>query len=211
MLDGVTLPVHVAPPWLGVNCGSSSAGIRRTSAMRSSVVTRRRGPPHGTKFVTADPSAIKKRLTEIERDLDLDPVVELCRFETPRGHVVVSITDRLERSCRKGKVWKSHAMLTAIKNAQYGLDPTRLRSRGGADGVFLVDRSFRPANEMMRKLFDRFLDKPDPLVAVLASRLATRPEDLIPVRVVSHHLRLLGLLIEQEKAWHLVLVDYDDT
>ena len=156
-------------------------------------------------------SALKKRLTDIEAELDSDPMLELCRFETPGGKVVVSITDRLRRSCRRGKVWKSNAMLTALKNAQYGLDRTRPRSRGGADGVFLLDRSFQPANEMMRKLFDRFLDKPDPLVAVLASRLATRAEDLVPVRVVSHHMRLLGILVERVDASQLVLVDYDDT
>ncbi len=156
-------------------------------------------------------SALKKRLTDIEAKLDSDPVLELCRFETPLGKVVLSITERLRRSCRRGKVWKSNAMLTALKNAQYGLDRTRPRSRGGADGVFLLDRGFQPPNEMMRKLFDRFLDKPDPLVAVLASRFAIRAEELVPVRVVSHHMRLLGVLVEREDASQLVLVDYDDT
>lgn len=156
-------------------------------------------------------SALKKRLSDIEDDLDNEPMLELCRFETPGRTVVVWVTDRFRRSCRKGKVWKSNAMLTALKNAQYGLDRTRPRSRGGTDGVFLLDRGFRPPNEMMRKIFDRFLDKPDPFVAVLASRLATSAEDLVPVRVVSHHMRLLGVLVEQEDASQLVLVDYDDT
>ncbi len=35
--------------------------------------------------------------------------------------------------------------------------------------------------------------------------------DLIPVRLVSHHLRLLGVLKHDEKSDTLVLVDYDDT
>ena len=156
-------------------------------------------------------SALKIRLSQIEAELDNAPVVELCRFDARGVEVVVSLTRRLRRSCRRGKVWKSNAMLTALKNAQYGLDRTRPRSRGGADGVFLLDRGFQPPNEMMRKLFDRFLDKPDPLVAVIAARFAVRAEDLVAVRVVSHHMRLLGVLVEREPATHLVLVDYDDT
>jgi len=158
-----------------------------------------------------DLSALKKRVSDIEIELDSHAVVELCRFETPGGKVVLSVTDLLRRACRKGKVWKSNAMLTALKNVQYGLDRTRMRSRGGADGVFLLDRGFQPANEMMRKLFDRFLDKPDPLVAVLAARFTTRVEDFVPVRVVSHHMRLLGVFLERADASQLVLVDYDDT
>jgi len=154
---------------------------------------------------------LKTQLSQIEAELDKAPVVELCRFDVSGGKVVVWITHRLRRSCRRGKVWKSNAMLTALKNARYGFDRTRPRSRGGADGVFLLDRGFQPPNEMMRKLFDRFLDKPDPLVAVIASRFAVRAEDLVAVRVVSHHMRLLGVLVEGDRASHLVLVDYDDT
>jgi hypothetical protein len=153
---------------------------------------------------------LKKRLTEIESELDSGAFVSFATVPTPGGDLRVVVTDRLRKACRKGKIWKSPAMLTALKNAQYGLDRNRSRSRGGSDGIFLLDRTFHPPNEMMRKLFDRFLDKPDPLVALLMSRLKVRLDDLIPVRVVSHHMRLLGVLVERPEAT-LVLVDYDDT
>jgi hypothetical protein len=38
-------------------------------------------------------------------------------------------------------------------------DERQARSAGGRDGIFAMGRTFRPANEMMTKLFDRFLDK----------------------------------------------------
>lgn len=158
-----------------------------------------------------DLSALKARVTSIEELFESDIAVELCHFDTPHGKLVLSLTERLRHSCRKGKVWKSNAMLTALKNTQYGFDRTRTRSRGGADGVFLLDRTFEPRNEMMRKIFDRFLDKPDPLVAQLSARFAVAAEEFVPVRVVSHHLRLLGVLIEREEAAQLVLVDFDDS
>lgn len=158
-----------------------------------------------------DLSTLKRRITEIESTLEGAPFVELCSFDTPGGEVSVALTERLRKACKKGKVWKSSAMLTALKNAQYGLDRTRPRSRGGADGVFLLDRDFHPANEMTRKLFDRFLDRPDPLVGAIADALGVRAAELVAVRVVSHHMRLLGVLIDRGEASQLVLVDYDDT
>ncbi|NOU28879.1 MAG: hypothetical protein HOO96_13325, partial [Polyangiaceae bacterium] len=60
-------------------------------------------------------------------------------------------------------------------------------------------------------VFDRFLDKPDPLVATIATTFGVAPGALSPVRLVSHHLRLLGVLAAQGNAAQLVLVDYDDT
>ena len=156
-------------------------------------------------------STLKQLLTDIEAELDTHPVIDLCDFDTPGGKLAVSATERLRHSCRRGKVWKSTAMLTALKNAQYGLDERHARSRGGADGVFLLDRGFRPPNEMMRKIFDRFLDKPDPLVSVLAARFGVQADELIPVRVVSHHMRLLGVFVARTDVSRLALVDYDDT
>lgn len=154
-----------------------------------------------------DLGELKQRLEGLE-DAEM---AELVTFPTPFGAVTVWITARLRKACRKGKVWKSPGMLTALKNAAYGLDPTRQRSRGGADGIFLLDRAFRPENEMMRRVFDRFLDKPDPLVATIAKTFGVAPGALSPVRVVSHHLRLLGVLTRQPAAAQLVLVDYDET
>ncbi len=153
-------------------------------------------------------------LAELEERLDAiedAEIAELVTFPTPFGAVTVWITARLRKACRKRKIWKSPGMLTALKNAAYGLDPARQRSRGGADGIFLLDRAFRPENEMMRKVFDRFLDKPDPLVSTIAATFSVVPTALTPVRLVSHHLRLLGVLATQGTAAQLVLVDYDDT
>ena len=158
-----------------------------------------------------DLATLKSRLADVEATLDADPLVELCGLETPHGDLSVVISDRFRRACRKGKVWKSNAMLTALKNAAYGLDRERTRSRGGADGIFLLDRDYRPANEMMRKIFDRFLDKPDPLVAVIAERYGVSPGAMVPVRVVSHHMRLLGVFIDEGSRGRIIIVDFDDT
>jgi hypothetical protein len=103
-------------------------------------------------------------------------------------------------------------MLTALKNTCYGLAAERTRSRGGADGIYLLDRDFRPVNEMMKKLFDRFLDRPDPLVDVLVKNFGVSgPDALLPVRVVSHHLRLLGVAVRDADVLRLALVDFDAT
>jgi len=154
---------------------------------------------------------LRQRLTDLEPVLSSTPLAEACRFITPTGLMVVSITERLRRSCDRARIWKTPAMLSTLRNAKYGLDRARTRSRGGADGVFLLDRGYLPRNEMMRKLFDRFLDRPDPLVAVVCSAFGVPSHDLVPVRLVSHHMRLLGVLVVQEEASQLVLVDYDDS
>ena len=69
--------------------------------------------------------------------------------------------------------------------------------------------SSAPANEMMHKLFDHFLDKPGSGAEELAAALVTPLAQLLPVRLVSHHLRLLGLLARKDDADWLVLVDCD--
>ena len=101
-------------------------------------------------------------------------------------------------------------MLSTLKNGAYGFDPDSPRSRGGADGIFKVDRHFRPRNSMMNKLFDRFLDKPDATVADIERELGTSIADWVPVRLVSHHMRLLGVLVRKPGSDRLVLIDYDD-
>ena len=154
-------------------------------------------------------SEVRSKLEAAEEELAARPVTVFADFRTPHGDLRVSVTDRLRRKSRKGRVWKSPAMLTALKNAAYGFDPKASRSRGGADGVFSVDRNFKPANAMMAKLFGQFLDKPDPLVEVLAAYLRTPPQEWLTVRLVSHHLRLLGVLAISPAGGHLVLVDHD--
>jgi hypothetical protein len=99
-------------------------------------------------------------------------------------------------------------MLAALKNASWGFDPQKARSSGGSDGIFLIDRDFRPANSMMRKIFDRFLDNPDSDAMEIAESFGTGVSDLKAIHLVAHHLRLLGVLIEGDEDW-LVLVDCD--
>lgn len=64
---------------------------------------------------------------------------------------------------------------------------------------------------MMRKLFDQYLDKPNSGVQEVARALDTAIDRLYPVRLVSHHMRLLGVLHRAEHEDWLVLIDYDDT
>lgn len=151
----------------------------------------------------------KQRLTEAEPDLDAHPVVDLHVCTTPHGVLRVCLTDRFRRRCRKGRVWKSPAMCTALKNAEYGFDAKAARSRGGADGIFSVDRNFQPPNAMMKKLYDQFLDRPDPLVPVMENHLGVPSSGWTAVRVVSHHLRLLGFIAAAVDGRQLVLVDFD--
>ncbi|WP_035604749.1 hypothetical protein [Haloferula sp. BvORR071] len=64
---------------------------------------------------------------------------------------------------------------------------------------------------MMRKIFDRFLDKPDPLAGILSAKFGVAIGDFVAVRIVSHHMRLLGVMVKREGISNLALVDYDDT
>ena len=151
----------------------------------------------------------KNRLKAIEDALADAPFVEFHAFERAGRTLHLALTQRLRKYARKEGVWRSREMLAALKNAAYGFDERQARSVGGRDGIFLLDRTFRPANEMMRKLFDRFLDNPGSSAKELAAALGTPLAELLPVRLVSHHLRLLGVLARREEADWLVLVDCD--
>jgi hypothetical protein len=126
-------------------------------------------------------------------------------------HTNRSITESLQRSCRKGHVWKSKPLLTAFKNAEYGFDEKRSYSPGGSDGVFVITRDHKPPDNMMKKLFDQYIDRPNSGIGNVVDQLGTSIDRLIPVRLVSHHMRLLSLLHRQEDKDELVLVDYDNT
>jgi hypothetical protein len=151
----------------------------------------------------------KNRLKAIEKTLAAAPFVEFHVFERDGRALRVALTERLRKHARKEGVWKSREMLASLKNAAYGFQESQARSVGGRDGIFLLDRTYRPANEMMHKLFDRFLDKPDSGAEELAAALGTTVAELLPVRLVSHHLRLLGVLARGAAEDRLVLVDCD--
>jgi len=154
---------------------------------------------------------IKELVTGIETRLENETFVIVSTFDRNGRQIRVGLTDRLRQSCKRGRVWKSKAFLTALKNAQYGFDDSRAKSSGGADGIFLLTRNYRPKNQMMKKLFDHFLDKHGSGAEEIAAELGAPLSSLLPVRLVSHHLRLLGVLDCRENSDTLILVDYDDT
>jgi hypothetical protein len=153
----------------------------------------------------------KEKIIAIEPQLAGEPFVELEAFERNGRVLHLALTERLHRIARRGRVWNSKEFLTALKNAEYGFDARQQRSVGGRDGVFLLDRTFNPPNEMMRKIFDRYLDRADSGALEIAGALGRTINELQAVRLVSHHMRLLGVLSRTETEDWLVLVDYDDT
>lgn len=153
----------------------------------------------------------KNKINAIEEQLAGQPFVIFYVFERNRRLLCVALTERLRKKAKKARVWKSPHFLTALKNAEYGFDEHHARSTGGADGIFLLDREHRPANEMMHKIFDQFLDKPGSGADEIAGELQFPRENLLAARLVSHHLRLLGVIAQKADADWLVLVDFDDT
>ena len=153
----------------------------------------------------------KSLIENAEPLLNAEPFVVANTFERNGKELKLCLTERLRRIAKRGRVWKSNHFLTAFKNAEYGFDETKARSRGGSDGIFLLDRNFTPSNLMMKKIFDQYLDKEIEGVEAFAKKLNTKIEQFRAVRLVSHHLRLLGLLFQEAKTDWLILVDYDDT
>jgi len=153
---------------------------------------------------------LKAQVNEIEKDLDEYPVVKVAGFSDGNRNVHVYLTNRLKKKCKKGKVWKSKEFLITLMNAKYGYNEEDPKSRGGRDGIFLVDRNFRPPNEMQRKLFDQFIDSPGNDYNMIIQGFDGVNKKFLPIRVVSHHMRLLGLLLI-EKSNHVILVDFDKT
>lgn len=100
-------------------------------------------------------------------------------------------------------------MLITPKNAAYEFDSRLSHSNDGREGILIWEPTYRPANEMMAKLFDRSLDKPGSDAEKLASALDVPLADLLPVRLVSHHMRLLGILACRKDDDWLALVDCD--
>ena len=154
---------------------------------------------------------IKTLIESVEAFLTDSPFAIALDFERNHRKIHVGLTEKLRRRCKSGKVWKSKQFLTALKNAQYGFDEVHARSPGGSDGIFVLTRDHRPKNEMMKKIFDRFLDNPSSEAKSIAEFLGTGLDELIPVRLVSHHMRLLGVLFRDQDGDKLILVDYDNS
>lgn len=93
---------------------------------------------------------VKDRLKAIDDVRDEAPFVLFHTFSSGAPPLHLALTAHLRKHARKAGVWQSGEMLTTLKNAAYGFDERQARSVRGRDGVFLMDRDFRPANEMMR-------------------------------------------------------------
>lgn len=151
-------------------------------------------------------AALREALSAAEAPLQRGEFVELRRYERDGRSLRLVLTPRFERLARRARIWRSPGLLATLKNAGYGFDPARARSLGGRDGIYLLDRGHD--NPMTRKIFERFLDREVAEVHAIAALVAAEPGQLQAVRLVSHHLRLLGLLHRGEADW-LVIVDLD--
>jgi hypothetical protein len=151
---------------------------------------------------------LKIHMTRFDRSWGDEPFRLFHVFERDGRplHLVLSL--RLRKRLKRARLWKSRPMLVTLKNAAYGFDPTAARSQGGADGIFILTRTYRPENGMMRAMFSNFIDKPTELEPV-AKYLDTPKADLKAVRLVSHSMRLLGVLTVRREGDWIVLVDYD--
>ncbi len=156
-----------------------------------------------------DKGEIRQRLRDVEKHLADDIMAEFGTFERDGRQLRLYLTSRFRRKAKRARCWATPHMCSAVSNAAYGFDPEHPRSRGGSDGVFLVDRTHRPSNQMMRKLFDGFLDVSGGEAEAVAKRFGVEAESLLAVRLVCHSVRLLGVLHRAAESDHLVLVDVD--
>ena len=156
-----------------------------------------------------DISNIKESVENLEGILSTQPFVVLCTFERDARPLHLALTERLRKLARKERIWKSRSFYQTLKNAEYGFDEQLALSRGGRDGIFLLDANHRRKNEMMKKVFDQYLLKQRSGAQEVAKQLGTSVDMLQAVRLVSHHLRLLGVLWRTKDADWLVLVDLD--
>jgi hypothetical protein len=125
-----------------------------------------------------DLKEIKKVIESVEGKLPEHTFIIANSFERNDRVLNVALTNRLKKSCKRGRVWKSKAFLITFKNSEYGFNENRAKSQGGSDGVFLLTRDYQPKNEMMKKIFDRFLDKPNSEAESIANELNINMESL---------------------------------
>lgn len=151
----------------------------------------------------------KAAIEAVEEKLGDDLLIDVHTFTRDGRTLTVALTERARRLARKDRVWKSKAYLTAFKNAEYGFDERQAFSAGGEDGIFVLTRNHKPPNLMMRKIFERFLDKPDDLALEIAAVFSVSCAELTAARLVSHHLRLLGILHREADGDRLIIVDHD--
>ncbi len=136
-----------------------------------------------------------------------------CQVEDAGGGqrtLRVFLSRHFLRAVVKGRLQRSALLWKALLNVRYGYEPARGNSPGGRDGIFRVTSDFRPANEMQRKLYDGYLERPEGREEL--RRFISNVDEAHGVRVVSHGLRLLGFVEvprDGSAAMTLVLVDVD--
>ena len=153
----------------------------------------------------------KRRLESCEHILDKEVIVEFAFFDSDEKKLQLYLTQQLKRNCKKKKIWKSKAFFITLKNVKYGIDPVNFKSKGGKDGVFIIDRNFSPRNMMQKKIFDQYIDKETSDFNYVVEMMKFSLKKVNAIRVVSHHMRLLGIHQRVNNIDKVVLVDYDDT
>ena len=153
--------------------------------------------------------SIKSKLDFAEKKLQNQFILEYERREINNRMLVTYFSNIFVKNCKKGKVWKSPEFITTLKNLKYGFDESRMRSKSGRDGIFLVDRKYRPKNSLQKKIYDKFIDKDNSDFQVIVTELNMSENAVKGVRVVSHHMRLLGILEIREAEDLIVLIDFD--
>ena len=86
---------------------------------------------------------VKTRLTELEDEFKAEIFVDFSEFKRNGRILKVYISRHLYNSLKKARLWKSKQLLATLKNAEYGFEEKDARSRGGKDGIFLLDRTFQ--------------------------------------------------------------------
>ncbi|MDC0670560.1 hypothetical protein [Nannocystis radixulma] len=150
---------------------------------------------------------LREALDAAEARFTADEFVELPAAERDGRTIRVVLTRRFYRLARRARIWRGAALVITLKNARYGFDPNRARSLGGRDGVFLLDRGID--NSMTRKIYGQFFDRTYSGAAEVAAFLSATLAELQAIRLVSHHMRLLGVLYRGTSADWLVIVDFD--
>lgn len=140
-----------------------------------------------------------------------EPLVSLSSNESGGyGRLTIFLSERLIRLAKKERLNRSPKLWKTLQNLRYGYDPRASLSPGGKDGIFAVRSDFKPKNEMVRKLYDRYRETErgkEELRTYLRNPMSAQG-----VRVVSHDLRLLGFIEEEpgeSNGFRLVLVSLD--
>ncbi|MEI7492599.1 MAG: hypothetical protein WCK92_14455 [Bacteroidota bacterium] len=153
---------------------------------------------------------LKLRVKVIAEELESNEISKVDEFIVNGFSYKLYFTKTFFRNCKKNKIWNTPGFLTALKNTKYGFNRETPRSIGGKDGIFVLDRYHKPKNSMQHKIFDRLIDNPDSKLKFYLRSLGLPITNTIAIRIVSHHLRLLGILVEKDSIYNLVLLDCDN-